>query len=67
MGTLKNREEIRNEEIVLKKKVYQASLRRAYNRGRVHALKDIGYSVSEIVKTLGLKESTVRGIVNDGM
>lgn len=64
---LEKREEIRNEEITLKKKTYQARIGRAYNRGRVHALKDVGYSIPEIVKALGLQESTVRSIVNEGM
>lgn len=59
--------EKQNGSITLRKNAYLAKIGRAYNRGRIHALKDVGYSIPEIVKALGLNESTVRSVVNEGM
>lgn len=62
---LEKREAIRNEKITMTKATYQTNAGRFYNKGRVHALLMVGYTIPEIAVTLGLNEGSVRKLADN--
>lgn len=64
---LEKRERIREEEIIMNKKLYQYKIGRSYNMGRIDALNMIGKTPQEIADLLKLDERYVIRALKNGI